>query len=387
MNVFTLLKYGLFVFSCCFLLNCKVDAKSEYVSISISNLRAQYAQADTKKWPEPELDSLVDRSKFEDLGVLPEVEYPNDNPFSEEKKQLGKLLFFDARLSESKQIACANCHNPELAWTDNITRSLGHERQENTRNAMSIMNVAFAKRLFWDGRAESLEHQASFPISDPVEMNTHSTVTLENIANIDGYKPLFTEAFGDAQVTLDRVLKAIATFERSLVSRNSKFDKFVSGKAEAFTDQEVLGLHLFRTKARCINCHNTPYFSDNLFHNDGQALFGTNDEDFGLYNHTNKLEDLGKFRTPSLREVAMTGPWMHHGHFPSLLDVVEYYNLGNPAPIQKKYLGTTRDSLIPTTSPMLEKLELNKTEVEAIIAFLETLSTKTQRVNLVNMPE
>ncbi|WP_223274135.1 cytochrome-c peroxidase [Subsaximicrobium wynnwilliamsii] len=357
------------------------------MSISISNLRAQYAQADTKKWPEPELDSLVDRSKFEDLGVLPEVEYPNDNPFSEEKKQLGKLLFFDARLSESKQIACANCHNPELAWTDNITRSLGHERQENTRNAMSIMNVAFAKRLFWDGRAESLEHQASFPISDPVEMNTHSTVTLENIANIDGYKPLFTEAFGDAQVTLDRVLKAIATFERSLVSRNSKFDKFVSGKAEAFTDQEVLGLHLFRTKARCINCHNTPYFSDNLFHNDGQALFGTNDEDFGLYNHTNKLEDLGKFRTPSLREVAMTGPWMHHGHFPSLLDVVEYYNLGNPAPIQKKYLGTTRDSLIPTTSPMLEKLELNKTEVEAIIAFLETLSTKTQRVNLVNMPE
>lgn len=252
---------------------------------------------------------------------------------------------------------------------------------------MTIKNVAFAHTLFWDGRAESLEHQAGFPMEDPAEMNTDNAITLENISKIEGYKPLLANAFGDETVTFDRILKAIATFERTLVSRNSKFDKFIAGDQEAFTDQQVQGLHLFRTKARCINCHNTPYFSDNQFHNDGQHLFGTELEDFGLFDHTNNIEHLGKFKTPTLREVSLTGPWMHHGHFPSLLDVVEYYNLGNPAPIQDKYLGMARDSLIPKPSPLLKELNLNKSEVEAVIAFLETLSTKTQRVNLTKMPQ
>jgi cytochrome c peroxidase len=146
-------------------------------------------------------------------------------------------------------------------------------------------------------------------------------------------------------------------------------------------------LHLFRTKAQCINCHNTPYFSDNQFHNDGQSLFGTKDEDFGRYNVTGDKKDLGKFRTPTLREVANTRPWMHHGHFPSLLDVVEFYNLGNPAAIQKKHLGTARDSLIPVTSPILKKLDLNRTEINALLAFIETLSTPNGRITTPKMPQ
>ncbi len=151
--------------------------------------------------------------------------------------------------------------------------------------------------------------------------------------------------------------------------------------------QQVTGLHLFRTKAQCINCHNTPYFSDNQFHNDGQSLFGTKDEDFGRYNVTGDKKDLGKFRTPTLREVANTRPWMHHGHFPSLLDVVEFYNLGNPAAIQKKYLGTARDSLIPVTSPILKKLDLNRVEINALLAFIETLSTPNGRISTPKMPQ
>jgi cytochrome c peroxidase len=249
------------------------------------------------------------------------------------------------------------------------------------------MNSGYAHELFWDGRASSLEDQAQFPIPDNVEMNSNLDIAVNNIAAIDGYAPLFKKAFGDKQVTLERIQKAIATFERSIVSPKSKFDRFISGKKDAFTDQEVLGLHLFRTKAQCINCHNTPYFSDNKYHNDGQALFGTKDEDFGRYYVTGNPEDLGKFRTPTLREVSRTGPWMHHGHFPSLLDVVEFYNLGNPAPIQKKYLGKGRDSLIPTTSPLLKKLELTREEIDAVIAFLETLETRTQRVNLNLIPK
>ncbi len=375
----------LFIFFCVF--NCKNENKGDYVAVTIEELRTAYSQENSANWPKPQLDSLVNIANFEDLGVLPEVKFPEDNPYSKEKKLLGKLLFFDARLSESGQIACASCHDPELAWTDNVTRSFGHKRVENRRNAMTIKNVAFAHTLFWDGRAESLEHQAGFPMADPAEMNTDNDITVSNISKVEGYKPLFQAAFGDSEVTFDRILKAIATFERSLVSRNSKFDKFVKGNADVYTDQEVLGLHLFRTKARCINCHNTPYFSDNQFHNDGQHLFGTKMEDFGLYDQTKDTADVGKFKTPTLREVALTGPWMHHGHFPSLLDVVEYYNLGNPAPIQEKYLGTEKDALIPQNSPLLKNLNLDETEVEAVIAFLETLSTKPQRVNLVKMPE
>ncbi len=353
----------------------------------ITYLREVYSQPNTNKWPEPTLDSLVDKTTFKDIGTLGEVKHPEDNPYSAAKKQLGKMLFFDARLSETGQIACASCHNPELAWTDNITRSLGHDRQSNKRNSMTIKNVAFAHTLFWDGRAKSLEHQASFPISDSKEMNTENNVAVNRIAKVEGYKTLFKNAFGDDEVTLDRILNSIATFERTIISRNSKFDRFINGKKDLFTDEEVLGLHIFRTKARCINCHNTPYFSDNQFHNDGQALFGAKDEDFGRYNHTQNKDDLGKFKTPTLREISKTGPWMHHGHFPSLLDVVEFYNLGNPAPIQKKYLGVGRDSLIPTTSPLLKKLDLTKHEINALIAFMETLSTNTQRVNLIKMPK
>ncbi len=366
--------------------SCKNKEESEGYS-EIDELRALYSQPNSKLWPEPQLDSLIDRDAFQDLGVLPKVQFPVTNPFSQPKKELGKLLFFDGRLSETGHIACASCHNPELAWTDNLTRSFGHMRQTGRRNAMTILNSAYAKELFWDGRAESLEDQARFPIPDKFEMNSNLDIAVENIAAVEGYKPMFRDAFGDEEVTLDRILNAIATFERTVKSPKSKFDKFISGDKSKFTDQELQGLHLFRTKAQCINCHNTPYFSDNKFHNDGQHLFGSKDEDLGRYYVTNDLLDLGKFRTPSLRETTRTGPWMHHGHFPNLVDVLDLYNLGNPAPIQPRYKGIGRDSLIPMPSPFLKPLHLTREEMNAVIAFLGTLSTNTERVNLARMPE
>ena len=359
--------------------------KEEYQDIS--KLRKLYSQPDASKWPKPHLDSLIDKASFKDIGVLPEIEYPDDNLYSNEKKQLGKILFFDPRLSKSGQIACASCHNPELGWTDNSTRSFGHNRQTGSRNSMTILNVAHAKELFWDGRAKSLEDQARFPIPDQLEMNMNLEYAVDNLKKIEGYKPLFTAAFGDKEITMKKIQYAIATFERTVKSPPSKFDRFITGKSDKFTDEEVLGLHIFRTKARCINCHNTGYFSDNQFHNDGQTLFGTKDEDFGRYNVTGKIEDIGKFRTPTIREVANTKPWMHHGHFPSLLDVVEFYNLGNPSPIQNKYLGVGRDSLIPKTSPLLKKLNLNKEEIDAVLAFINTLSTPTRRTIIPTLPQ
>ncbi|MFQ3181044.1 MAG: cytochrome c peroxidase [Polaribacter sp.] len=381
-----MIKKSLFIICAIFLfLSYSKKEKEEYQDIS--HLRKLYSQSDASKWPKPHLDSLIDKATFKDIGVLPDVEYPADNPYSNEKKQLGKTLFFDPRLSKSGQIACASCHNPELGWTDNSTRSFGHDRQTGSRNSMTILNVAYAKELFWDGRASSLEDQARFPIPDELEMNMDLEYAVENLKNIEGYKTLFKKAFGNQEITLQKIQYAIATFERTVKSPLTKFDKFITGKSDKFTDQEVLGLHIFRTKARCINCHNTGYFSDNQFHNDGQTLFGAKDEDFGRYNVTGKIEDIGKFRTPTIREVANTKPWMHHGHFPSLLDVVEFYNLGNPSPIQNKYMGVGRDSLIPKTSPLLKKLNLNKEEIDAVLAFINTLSTPTRRTIIPTLPQ
>jgi cytochrome c peroxidase len=381
-----MIKKSLFIICAIFLfLSYSKKEKEEYQDIS--HLRKLYSQSDASKWPKPHLDSLIDKATFKDIGVLPDVEYPADNPYSNEKKQLGKTLFFDPRLSKSGQIACASCHNPELGWTDNSTRSFGHDRQTGSRNSMTILNVAYAKELFWDGRASSLEDQARFPIPDELEMNMDLEYAVENLKNIEGYKTLFKKAFGNQEITLQKIQYAIATFERTVKSPLTKFDKFITGKSDKFTDQEVLGLHIFRTKARCINCHNTGYFSDNQFHNDGQTLFGAKDEDFGRYNVTGKIEDIGKFRTPTIREVANTKPWMHHGHFPSLLDVVEFYNLGNPSPIQNKYMGVGRDSLIPKTSLLLKKLNLNKEEIDAVLAFINTLSTPTRRTIIPTLPQ
>ena len=352
----------------------------------IDYLREAYGSGDPDRWPVAKLHPQVDREQFQDIGPLPPVEFPADNPYSREKVALGKKLFFDPRLSSSGQIACASCHDPELAWADGRTRAFGHDRQTGRRNAMTILNVAYADRLFWDGRATSLEDQSKFPIADAVEMNEEHSVAIAKINAIPGYRELFAEVFGSPEVTLDHIQKAIATFERTIVSHSSPFDRFVKGRSEVLSDEAVLGMHLFRTKAGCINCHNSSYFSDNQFHNDGQTLFGSRNEDFGLYHVTGDTADIGKFRTPTLREVSRTGPWMHHGHFPTLLDVVQYYNLGNPDPIQKKHLGTERDALIPEVSPMLHRLHLDDEEINALLAFLETLSTRTVRMSPPPLP-
>jgi cytochrome c peroxidase len=365
----------------------KVKSNESSLYEDIPALRKIYSSGDASKWPKPNLDATINASKFLDIGVLPKVTYPANNPFSEEKVFLGKTLFFDPRLSSSGQISCANCHNPELGWTDNLTRSFGHDRQTGGRNAMTILNIGFATSLFWDGRAASIEDQSIMPIQDQLEMKEHLDAAVDKIAKIKGYQDLFSKAFEDKKVSLQNIQKAIATFERTITSPPSKFDKFISGQADLFTDEEVLGLQLFRTKARCINCHNTPYFSDNEFHNDGQTLFGTKNEDFGRYKVTKNKNDIGKFRTPTLREVSRTGPWMHHGHFPSILDVVELYNLGNPAPIQDKFKGTGRDSLIPKTSPILQKLNLTKPEVKALVAFIGTLATPNRRMQMPSLPK
>lgn len=357
------------------------DLRPEGYSIAL--LRKLYSSGDVKLWPAPVLDSTV-IDGFVDIGSLPAMKYPAGNPYSDAKRDLGKVLFFDPRLSKSGQIACASCHDSELAWGDGRRASFGHDRQLGTRNAMTLLNVGYYDSLFWDGRATSLEDQAHFPLQDSKEMASTNRIAIDRIKKLKGYKLLFKDAFGDPAITFERVEMALATFQRTIASGKSRFDKFVAGDSTRFTDAEVLGLHLFRTKAGCINCHNTPLFSDNRFHNTGLTYYGRKFEDLGKYKITGRVADVGRFRTPSLREVASTGPYMHNGLFPELAGIINLYNSGMPHPERKD--SQLNDPLFPVTSPMLEPLHLSAEESRALLAFMRTLTSSQQRETPPEMP-
>jgi len=369
--------------------NClsnKVRKDSNQKETFIAKLRELYASGDASKWPVPMLDEEA-RPYFSEIGHLPEVQFPKDNIYSSEKVILGKTLFYDPRLSGSNQIACASCHDPELGWCDNRMVSFGHDRQLGTRNAMSILNTAYATSLFWDGRAASLEEQSQMPIEDQREMSEHIDMAVGKIAKIKGYEMLFEKAFGDKTITKERITKAIATFERTVKSSPSKFDRFIDGEISLFTDDELMGLHLFRTKAQCVNCHNSGYFSNNRFENIGTSLLSSEQEDLGRYLVTKKPEDVGKYRVPSLREVVRTGPWMHNGSFTSLADIIQIYNKGNPEPYKNRttlYNGVT---LTSHKSDMLRLLDLTDEEIMQLEVFLGTLSTKNQRISPPVLPK
>ncbi|CEN42730.1 Di-heme cytochrome C peroxidase [Capnocytophaga canis] len=350
----------------------------------IDKLRDEYSSGNPKRWEAPVLDSSLVAS-FQDIGSLPPMEFPVDNPYSDAKKELGKKLFFDPRLSRSKQIACASCHDSQLGWGDGRTVSFGHNRQAGTRNSMTLLNIGYHKVFFWDGRASSLEEQALMPIKDPVEMHSSEAISVKNIRKVKGYKQLFKEAFGDDQITIDRIQKAIATYERTIVSRRTKFDQFIAGEKKIFSDQEVVGLHLFRTKARCINCHNTPLFSNQQFHNVGLSYYGRVFEDLGRYNITQQKEDVGRFKTPSLREITYTAPYMHNGLMLHLEGIVQMYNAGMPRP--KPTEKQKNDPLFPTTDELLKPLSLTKEEQKALIAFLHTLSSSPTRERAPELPK
>lgn len=350
------------------------EFETEY--IPIQKLRNLYSSGNINKWPKPYIDSIV-TSDFIEIGNLPEIKFPKENPYSIEKVALGKKLFFDPRLSRSKQISCASCHEPQLGWGDGKRFSNGNARLEGKRNAQTIVNIGYAKHLFWDGRAKSLEDQIHFPVEDTLEMNTSKKIATENINNLIEYKTLFKNAFNTDKITFELIAKAIATYERTIVSGKTKFDQFIKGDSAIYTNEEVLGLHLFRTKAKCINCHYSPYFSDQKFHNLGLTYYGRKYEDLGLYNITKNKQDVGKFKTPTLREVTRTSPWMHNGLFNNLLGIMNIYNVGMPN--QKRKSHQKNDSLFPEKSDLLHALNLTKNEKEAIIAFLKTLESNTSK--------
>lgn len=336
----------------------------------IDSLRKVYSRS-SDRWPAPTIDSGV---VFREIGLLPDPPLNAKMDSLKYLAALGKTLFFDPRLSGSNQISCGSCHNPDLFWTDGRRLALGHDHQQNTRSTQTIENIWFQKKLFWDGRANSLEEQAKFPITSEIEMHQKLSKIPGKLRKIKGYKPLFLNAYGDTHITEYRILHALSIFQQTVSSHYTTFDFFVGGLSSRLSDQELLGMHLFRTKARCINCHNGPLFTDGQFHNLGQTFYKDSlREDLGLYNTTKNPEDVGKFRTPGLRNVTRTHPWFHRGQFTHLVPVLVFYNtaFNVPPPTAEQ----RKDPLFPKLSPLIKPLGLTGTEQAAIIAFLESLAS------------
>ena len=333
------------------------------VSFSKESLRDIYSRP-SSQWPKPAIDEGI---KWEELGVLPSSPLAGKKDSLKQIIELGKTLFFDTRLSGSGKISCATCHQPELNWTDGKEKSIGHEGTINKRNSPTIQNTWFYKRLFWDGRSSSLEDQAFAPINSESEMHHEMHDLMVELRKIKGYKILFENAFGSSVINPHRLTEAIATFERTIVSNKSRFDEFLEGKKNALSKSELNGLHLFRTKARCMNCHYGPLFSDDQFHNIG---FSGNDN--GYYQVTHKDEDLGKFKTPSLRDVMKTGPWMHDGKWTDMKEIIEKFDVAN--------------NTISNNS-LQHPLHLTKKEKKDLLAFLHSISTTPITFQKPEMPQ
>lgn len=350
------------------LAECRQRIAVSAPQIDMQCLRRVYALP-IGEWPAPTVD---DGAVWQELAPLPDTPpVPADNPQTPEKVALGKKLFEDPRLSRSGQIACASCHDRQLGWGDGRSVSFGHDRQAGKRNAMNVSMAAFSSPLFWDGRAATLEEQALHPIQDSVEMAFTARELEQRLNRSKDYPAEFLRVFGEKRITMPRVAQAIAAYERSLVPRSSRFDRFLEGRRDLLTDEQLWGLHLFRTQARCMNCHSGPALTDNRFHNLGLHFYGREREDLGRYRVTGDPADSGKFRTPSLRSVGRTGPYMHSGAFMELRGVVNMYNAGMPRPQPKA--GQEGDPLFPATDPLLKPLDLHRSELEAITEFLRTL--------------
>jgi len=253
---------------------------------------------------------------------LPAVRHPKDNPPTPEKIALGKQLYFDGRLSSDGKVSCATCHDPAKGFSNGDQFATGIEGKKGGRNSPTVINTAYQAFQFWDGRAGTLEEQALGPIQNPIEMNMPLDAVVAKLNGIEGYKKQFQQVFG-TDVTADGIAKAIAAYERTVLSGDAPYDKFKAGDSSALSEAAQRGMKLFFGKANCSACHSGPNFTDNAFHN-----IGVKGDDVGREAISKMLGDKGAFKTPTLREIARSAPYMHDGSMKTLEEVVAHYNKG-----------------------------------------------------------
>lgn len=296
---------------------------------------------------------------------LPQLVWPEDDPYSKDKAELGWLLYFDKRLSSDLSVSCASCHAPEKAFTDGEAVSTGIKGQKGGRSAPTVINRFYSTLQFWDGRADSLEEQAKGPIANPIEMTAEKTAdkahegSVSRLKAVPGYVSRFKKVFESDKIDINQVAKAIATFERTVYSGNAPFDRYKNGDKAAMSKEQIRGMDIFYNKVACDSCHIGFNFTDDSYVNIGIGM-DKKDPDLGRYVVTKRDEDRGAFKTPTLRDIEHTGPYMHDGRFKTLEEVVEHYDKGG---IKNDYLDSR-----------LKPLKLTKQDKSDLVAFLKALS-------------
>ncbi len=338
---------------------------------------------------------------FPALAALPEVPVPGDNPITPAKVKLGRMLFFDPRLSGDTEVDCSTCHAPGIGWGDSRALSTGYPGTLHWRNSQTVVNSAYLQKLFWGGESPSLEAQAKSAITGNLAGNGDPVMIEERLAQIPEYVQLFKEAYGVDRPNFGYVLKAIATFERAEVtSTDSPFDQYMRGDRSAMSEAARRGMALFQGKGGCIQCHNGPLLTDEDYHNLGvgknpifekeplvqialryqhfirgvsEDLYREADKDLGLYYTTKRSEDKGKFRTPPLRYLVYTAPYLHNGLFATLDEVIDFYDQGGGED--------------PNKSSLIKPLGLTEQEKQELLEFLKSLSGSELIVRRPELPD
>ena len=295
------------------------------------------------------------------------IPFPKDNPYTPEKAALGKMLFFDTRLSRDKNLSCASCHNPSFGWEVPFATAIGAGGKPLGRHAPTALNQAWSRNFFWDGRASTLEDQAKGPIEAAVEMDLPMATAVTRLKEVQGYVAAFAKAFPKQGLTEDTGLKAIATLERTIVTGDTPFDRWIRGDAKAMSAEAKRGFALFTGKANCSACHSGWNFTDDKFHD-----IGLDTADAGRMGITKAVADQHGFKTPGLREIAARAPYMHHGGVATLEAVVAHYVTGG----QKR----------PSLSPLMKPLALNAQAGQGLVTLMRSLSSPQATLAMPNLP-
>lgn len=316
-----------------------------------------------KKPSDPSVDQL--KAAYARPATIP---FPKENPYTAEKADLGKKLYFDPRLSATKAQSCASCHSPGFGWGDGLAKGVGHGMKMLGRRSPTIVNAAYLQIYMWDGRAASLEEQALGPIQAEVEMNLPLPVLIKRLEEIPEYGALFKAAFPKGGITEENIAKAIATYERTVVSGVSPFDAWIEGNDTAISEAAKRGFAVFNTKAACSACHSGWNFTDDSFHDIG--LITDDPGRAKIVPGVLKMERA--FKTPGLREIGRRGPYMHNGSLKTLDEVVEHYDIG----------GVAR----PSRSDAIKPLGLTTQEKSDLVAFMQTLTSRSDPVPVPILP-
>ena len=308
------------------------------------------------------------------VWLLGEPAAPEENIASAARVELGRALFFDPRLSGNGTLSCATCHNPALGWSDGLATGVGINGTVLGRATPTIVNTTYNTQFMWDGRKKSLEDQALGPMKTPEEMKTDFGAALDMLKRIPGYQAMFKSAYPGEAIAEETIAKAIATFERTVVSKDSRFDRWVAGDRTAISASEWRGYQLFMDSAKgnCVVCHRPPNFTDNGYHNVGIA-HAAGKEDLGRYKIRPAAALKGAFKTPTLRDIELTAPYFHNGAAATLAEVVEHYARG----------GDDRSNV----SADVRTLSLTASEKADLVAFMRSLTGSKKVVSVPSLPQ